>query len=48
VTHRGLSALHPDHPVRHGLRGADFSRMIGLWWGEQMSSLRQVCALQRS
>jgi hypothetical protein len=48
VTHRGLSALRPDHPVRHGLQGTDFSRMIGLWWGEQMSSLRQVCALRRS
>jgi uncharacterized protein YndB with AHSA1/START domain len=48
VTHRGLSALRPDHPVRHGLQGPDFSRMIGLWWGEQMSSLRQVCALRRS
>ena len=48
VTHRGLSALRPDHPARHGLQGADFSRMIGLWWGEQMSSLRQVCALRRS
>jgi uncharacterized protein YndB with AHSA1/START domain len=44
VTHSGLSALRPDHPARHGLQGADFSRMIGLWWGEQMSSLRMLCA----
>ena len=43
VTHRGLSALRADHPARHGLQGADFSRMIGLWWGEQMSSLREAC-----
>ncbi|MEP6886655.1 MAG: SRPBCC domain-containing protein [Gammaproteobacteria bacterium] len=43
VTHRGLSALRSDHPARHGLQGAEFSRMIGLWWGEQMSSLRLVC-----
>jgi uncharacterized protein YndB with AHSA1/START domain len=48
VTHRGLSALRADHPARHGLQGADFSRMIGLWWGEQMSSLRQLCALHGS
>jgi hypothetical protein len=48
VTHRGLSSLRPDHPARHGLQGAGFSRMIGLWWGEQMSSLRQVCAVRRS
>jgi len=44
VTHRGLSSLRADHPARHGLQGAQFCRMIGLWWGEQMSSLREVCA----
>jgi hypothetical protein len=43
-----LAALRPDHPARHGLQGADFSRMIGLWWGEQMSSLRLLCAGARS
>jgi uncharacterized protein YndB with AHSA1/START domain len=48
VTHRGLSALRADHPARHGLQGADFSRMIGLWWGEQMSSLRQACVTRAS
>ncbi len=44
VTHSGLSALRADHPARHGLQGAEFSRMIGLWWGEQMNSLRLLCA----
>jgi uncharacterized protein YndB with AHSA1/START domain len=44
VTHRGLAALRPDHPARHGLHGAPFNRMIGLWWGEQMASLRELCA----
>jgi uncharacterized protein YndB with AHSA1/START domain len=48
VTHRGLSDLRADHPARHGLQGADFNRMIGLWWGEQMSSLREVCLAPRS
>lgn len=48
VTHSGLAALRADHPARHGLQGAEFSRMIGLWWGEQMSSLRLICAAQRS
>lgn len=43
VTHRGLAALRADHPARHGLQGAEFPRMIGLWWGEQMTSLRQIC-----
>ena len=40
VTHRGWSSLRADHPARHGLEGRDFSRMIGLWWGEQLSALR--------
>ena len=42
VTHRGWSRLRDDHPARHGLVGAEFSRMIGLWWGEQLSSLREL------
>jgi len=48
VTHRGLSRLSAEHPARHGLQGGDFSRMIGLWWGEQMSSLRELCASRDS
>jgi uncharacterized protein YndB with AHSA1/START domain len=48
VTHSGLSGLRPDHPARHSLQGAEFCRMIGLWWGEQMSSLRMHCAAPRS
>lgn len=48
VTHSGLAALRADHPARHGLQGADFCRMIGLWWGEQMSSLRLICAARPS
>jgi uncharacterized protein YndB with AHSA1/START domain len=48
VTHSGLSALHPGHPARHGLADAEFCRMIGLWWGELMSSLRMQCAAPRS
>jgi uncharacterized protein YndB with AHSA1/START domain len=41
VTHSGWSSLRPDHPARHGREGADFYRMIGLWWGDQMKSLRE-------
>lgn len=44
VTHSGLASLRADHPARHGLQGEEFSRMVGLWWGEQMSSLRRLCA----
>ena len=40
VTHRGLAALRPDHPARHGLQDGEFIRMTGLWWGEQMTALR--------
>jgi len=43
VTHSGLSALRADHPARHGLADAEFCRMIGLWWGEIVSSLRLHC-----
>lgn len=42
VTHRGWSTLRDDHPARHGLLGAEFARMIGLWWGEQLTSLREA------
>jgi uncharacterized protein YndB with AHSA1/START domain len=48
VTHSGLSTLREDHPARHGLQSAEFNRMIGLWWGEQMSSLRRLCAGEHS
>ena len=41
VQHRGWGALRADHPARHGLHGADFSRMIGMWWGELMTGLRE-------
>jgi uncharacterized protein YndB with AHSA1/START domain len=43
VIHRGWAALRPDHPARHGLEGPSFNRMIGLWWGDQMASLREYC-----
>jgi uncharacterized protein YndB with AHSA1/START domain len=41
VTHGGWSTLRADHPARHGLETAAFTRMMGLWWGEQLGSLRQ-------
>lgn len=40
VTHRGWSQIRPDHPARHGLEVAGFLRMLGMWWGDLMSSLR--------
>ncbi len=41
VIHRGWRAIRPDHPVRHGLQSAEFIRMMGLWWGDQMQSMRE-------
>lgn len=44
VTHHGLTGLMPEHPARHGLADAAFLRMIGIWWGDQMTSLRELVA----
>jgi uncharacterized protein YndB with AHSA1/START domain len=44
VTHSGFSALRPDHPARHGLPVPEFIRMIGLWWGDLLTSLREHAA----
>lgn len=41
ITHRGWSKIRPDHPARHGLDVAAFVRMMGLWWGELLTSLRE-------
>ena len=40
LEHRGWEAIAARHPVRHGLTGTAFSDMIGLWWGELMTSYR--------
>lgn len=42
LTHRGWATLRPDHPARHGMAAAEFGRSLGLWWGAQMQSLRQI------
>ena len=47
VTHRGWSRIRTDHPVRHNLETASFIRMIGLWWGDLMTSLRDYSAESR-
>jgi uncharacterized protein YndB with AHSA1/START domain len=41
VTHRGWAALRADHPARHGQADQAYARMLGLWWGEQMNSMRE-------
>jgi uncharacterized protein YndB with AHSA1/START domain len=42
VVHRGWASIRPDHPARHGLDVVAFIRMMGLWWGDLLSSLREV------
>lgn len=46
VTHRGWTRIRSDHPARHGLEVPAFQRMLSLWWGELMSSLREHAATQ--
>lgn len=40
LEHRGWAKLPLDHPVRHGLDGPAFTSMIGLWWGDLLTSYR--------
>jgi uncharacterized protein YndB with AHSA1/START domain len=47
VTHRGWSKLRQDHPARHGLETEAFVRMMGMWWGGLLTSLREHVGLPR-
>ncbi|MEO6596905.1 MAG: hypothetical protein ABIP94_19340 [Planctomycetota bacterium] len=44
MRHRGWEALREDHPARHGMADQEFVRSVGLWRGQQLSSLRQHAA----
>jgi len=44
VVHRGWAAIRPDHPVRHGQPVPAFIRMMAMWWGDQLGTLRLVAA----
>jgi len=46
VRHSGWAALGADHPVRYGKAGPVFMRMMGLWWGDLMTSFRELVADQ--
>ena len=41
LVHRGWKSLRDDHPARHGNVGTALDRMIGMWWGGLMTSLRE-------
>jgi uncharacterized protein (TIGR02594 family) len=42
LVHAGWAALPPDHPVRHGRAVSPFIAGMGLWWSDQMTSLRMA------
>ena len=42
LVHAGWAALPPDHPVRHGQAARAFIGGMGLWWSDQMTSLRMT------
>jgi uncharacterized protein YndB with AHSA1/START domain len=44
VMHRDWDAIRADHPARHGLDDRAFARMLGMWWGDQLTSLRMLAA----
>ena len=44
VRHGGWNSLPMNHPARHGLESGAFYRMIGLFWGELMTGLREHVA----
>lgn len=41
VRHRGWSQIRPDHPARHNLPVQEFIRMMGMWWADLATSLRE-------
>jgi uncharacterized protein YndB with AHSA1/START domain len=47
VTHSGWSKIRPDHPARHRQDTAAFIGGLGRWWGELMSSLRELVSADR-
>ena len=44
LTHRGWSRIRPDHRARHGLATKEFCQMLGMWWSDLMTSLRELVA----
>ncbi len=44
VRHCGWEALRADHPARHGQADRELQGSIGSWWGELLTSLREMIA----
>ena len=47
LVHAGWAALPPDHPVRHGQAVREFIVGMGMWWSDQMTSLRMAVDIVR-
>jgi uncharacterized protein (TIGR02594 family) len=47
LVHAGWAALPPDHPVRHGQAVRAFITGMGLWWSDQVTSLRMTVEMLR-
>ena len=48
LVHAGFATLPPDHPVRHGQPVPRFIAGMGLWWSDQMTSLRMIVDANRA
>lgn len=48
IEHRGWDSLPAEHPARHGLEGAAFSSLIGVFWGDLAVSFRARAAGTRA
>jgi uncharacterized protein YndB with AHSA1/START domain len=46
VRHSGFASLRDDHPVRHGKVGAEFTRMMGMWWADLMKAMQEHVLLR--
>jgi uncharacterized protein YndB with AHSA1/START domain len=44
IEHAGWEAIPKEHRVRHGLAGAAFAAMMGMWWGDLATTYRMRAA----
>ncbi len=44
VIHSRWGTIRDDHPVRHGQPPAAFLGSLGRWWGDQLTSLRELAS----
>ena len=47
VIHSGWTRIRPDHPARHGQAVPAFLRTLGLFWGDLMTTLRELAVSER-